>query len=174
MQIYEALKKDHDKVKQLLNELLALPEDNDVARGALVSQIRDELIPHARAEESVFYNSLRAVTATKDIAMHGYKEHLEAEAHLRMLQIKDKTDMDWKETAQKLKDSLEQHIAEEEGPMFTAAQRVLTAEEAEMMTAAFERLKPEIKEEGLMKSTWDMMANLMPMRFKSSFRNLHR
>jgi hemerythrin superfamily protein len=174
MQIYEALKKDHDKVKQLLADLLALDDENDEARGALVEQIRDELIPHSRAEESVFYNSLRAVDATKSLAMHGYKEHLEAEGHLRMLQIKDRTDMDWKDTAQKLQESLLHHILEEETIMFEMAKEVLTSEEAEMMTEAFERLKPEIKEEGIVKNTWDMMANLMPKRFKRPFAELHK
>lgn len=174
MQIYEALKKDHDKVKQLMADLLALDNDNDEAREVLVSQIRDEIIPHARAEESVLYNSLRTIDSTKNIAMHAYKEHMEIEGHLRMLQVKDKADMDWRETAEKLKRSFEEHIHEEEGLIFDMAKGVFTADEAEMMTTAFLRLKPEIKQEGFMKNTWDMMANLMPVRFKKSFQDLNK
>ena len=121
MLIYDALKKDHDKVKSLLTQLLALDNDDDDARESLVSQIRDELIPHSRAEESVLYNSLRTSGAAKDMAMHSYKEHMETEVLLRMLQVRDKVDMEWKETAQKLKDSLEHHIAEEEGKLFVRA-----------------------------------------------------
>lgn len=171
MLIYEVLKNDHDLLKTHLDELLALNEDDDDAREMLVRQIRDDLIPHARAEESVFYNSLRAFDSTKEQAMHAYKEHMEAETLLRMLQIRDKMDVEWKETARKLKDALEHHIAEEEGPMFSLARSVFTDKEAEMMAESFERLKPEVKEEGFMGTTWDMVTNLMPPRFKDSFQN---
>jgi hemerythrin superfamily protein len=174
MQIYEALKKDHEKVKLLLTKLLALHEDDDNARKEYLDQIRDELIPHARAEESVFYNSLRSVDAGKKIAMHGYREHMEAEGLLRMLQIRDKMDVDWKDNARKLKDSLESHIHDEETTMFSFAKSILTDQEAEMMAASFERLKPEIKDQGIIQTTWEMVANLMPPRFKNTFQGLNK
>jgi hemerythrin superfamily protein len=170
MAIYELLKADHDKVKGLLNELLSLQDDDSEGRKRLVQQIRDDLIPHSRAEESVFYNSLRTVDSAKDMAMHAYKEHMEAETLLRMLQVEDKTNMSWRSTAQKLKEALSHHISEEEGHMFEKARNSFTAEEAQMMGDAFQKLKPEIREEGLMGTTWDMIANMMPPRFSDNFR----
>jgi len=172
MLIYEALKKDHDTVRQLLNELVQLGEKDEDRRHSLVDQIRDELIPHARAEESVFYNSLRAIDSAKDIIMHSYQEHMEAETLLRTLQVKDKIDVDWKTTAQKLKKALEHHIHEEEGKIFTVARQLFTEEEARMMGEAFEQLKPEVKEEGFLRTTLDMVANLMPPRFAASIRTM--
>jgi hemerythrin superfamily protein len=174
MLIYDALKKDHDEVKGLLSQLLSLSEDDDDGREMLVKQIRDALIPHSRAEESVFYNSLRLFDSAKDEAMHGYKEHMEAEGLLRMLQIRDKIDAEWRETARKLKAALEHHIADEEGPIFSKAKGLFTLEEAEMMGQSFENLKPGIKEEGIVKTTWDMVANLMPPRFKGRFQDLNK
>ncbi|WP_413587486.1 hemerythrin domain-containing protein [Bdellovibrio sp. HCB274] len=171
MEIYDLLKEDHEKVKGLLNALLGLRDDDDDTRKRLVAQIRDDLIPHARAEESVFYNSLRSVDSSKDLAMHGYKEHLEAEGLLRLLQVEDKTNMSWRKTAEKLRDALLHHISEEEGRMFEVARNNFSAEEATMMGDAFQKMKPEIKEEGLMGTTWDMIANMMPPRFTDSFRN---
>src|SRR5690349_8064424 len=106
MQIYEALKKDHEKVRSLLNQLLSLDEE-DSSRHQLVEQIRDELVPHARAEEAVFYNALRSLDVAKDVVRHAYREHIEAESMLKTLQLKDKVNMDWKKTARKLKDALE-------------------------------------------------------------------
>src|SRR4051812_42423759 len=102
MSIYDALKKDHRKVEELLNELVML-EENSGRAPELISEIRDELVPHSRAEESVFYNSLRSLDQAKDIVMHGYKEHLEAETLLRTLQAKSKIDLDWKKTANDLR-----------------------------------------------------------------------
>jgi hypothetical protein len=174
MLIYEALKKDHDEVKGLLAELVSL-EDNKKGtdrRHALIEEIRDALIPHSRAEESIFYNSLRLVKAANDLAMHAYKEHMEAEVLLRVLQVRDKIDIEWKNTARELKKALEHHIREEEGEMFRAAKQLFTDEEAEMMAEAFEELKPKIREESFMKTSMDMIANLMPARFSDSVKNL--
>ncbi len=171
MEIYEALKKDHVKVKQILHEMLAIPDTDDANRTRLVQMLRDELIPHARAEEAIFYNSLRTAASGKDLAMHGYREHLEAEGLLRMLQAQDKVNMDWKNTASKLLSALEHHIQEEEGNMFNEARKNFSAEEAQMMGSAFEKLKPEIREETILGTTWDMVANMMPPRFTDSFKN---
>lgn len=174
MQIYEALEKDHDKVMELLRELISLTEANEERRGELIGEIRDELVPHSRAEESVLYNSLRLVEGEKAVVAHSYQEHLQAEALLRTLQMKDKIDADWKQTAQKLKAALEHHIAEEESEVFEAARRVFTDEEAVQMGEAFERLKPEVREEGFMQTTLDMVANMMPPRLSRALGKEHR
>ncbi|MBC7741214.1 MAG: hemerythrin domain-containing protein [Bdellovibrionaceae bacterium] len=169
MQIYEALKKDHEEVKQLLNQLLSLPDNDEKQHGPLIAKIRDALIPHSRAEEAVFYNSFRLIDASKKLGMHGYSEHLAAESLLRTLQVKGKIDADWKVTARELKAALEHHIAEEESEMFTAGRALFTNEEADAMGEAFEKMKPEIKEEGLMGTTIDMLKNMMPPRFIETF-----
>jgi hypothetical protein len=170
MTIYEALTTDHVEVKGLLAELVALNKDDDSRRRVLLDQIRDALIPHARAEEAVFYNSLRMLDQAKDIAMHGFKEHMEAEAMLRSLQAMDKLDTSWKETAWKLKEAIEHHIQDEEGRLFTVAKQLFTQSEAEAMAVTFEALKPKIKDEGLMQTTLDMVANMMPPRFSQKFK----
>ena len=163
MQIYDELKKDHDKVKSLLQELLILDEKSP-HRHALIDAIRDALVPHARAEEAVFYNSLRALDSTNDVIMESYEEHIEAESLLRGLQLRDKVDMEWRNTAQKLKDALEDHIHDEETKLFALAQQLLTAREAEMLGNAFVQLKPSVQKEGFVKTTFDLLVNLMPPR----------
>ncbi len=169
MLIYEALKKDHEKVKSLLNRLLLLNEKSEHSED-LIQQIRDELIPHARAEEAIFYNSLRSIDSAKDLVMHGYGEHMEAEALLKRLQMSDAFNADWKETAIKLKNALEHHIREEEDRIFSVAKEILTEEEAEKLGDAFEQMKPDIKEEGFLGTTLDLIGNLMPPRFTKAFR----
>lgn len=172
MTIYEALRNDHMKVTQLMNELIALSPGEEI-RKDLIDQIRDELIPHSRAEESVFYNPLRSIPQAKDLVMHSYKEHMEAESLLRLLQVKNRVDADWKETAQKLKQALSHHIQEEEGEIFSVAKKYISHDEATMMAEAFERLKPEVRDDGFMKTSMELVANLMPPRFTSVFRNQH-
>lgn len=171
MEIYEALKKDHDEVKELLNELLSL-KDDDEYRYVLIDEIRNHLIPHARAEESIFYNTLRAVNADKKLVFHGYQEHVEAEALLRTLQVMDKMNFGWKATAEKLRDALLHHIEDEETEIFAEARAAFTKEEAVAMCEAFEQLKPKIEQEGLVKNTVDMVINMMPPRLADKIRNI--
>lgn len=173
MDIYEVLKADHDKLKPLLNKLVQATEANQETT-RILSQIRDELVPHSRAEEAVFYNSLREIDAAKGEVQHSYTEHMEAETLLRTLQGLNKINADWTKAAQKLKDALEHHIEEEEGRVFSAAKKVLLDEEARQMSDAFQRLKPEIQEQGFMQNTLDMIANMMPKRFAGPLRSMNK
>lgn len=170
MLIYDLLKKDHDTVKGLLNSLVNLSEADKQTRDGIITQIRDELIPHARAEEAVLYNSMRAIDMAKDLAWHGYEEHAEAEALLRTLQGMEMMNADWHSTAKRLKDAVEHHIQEEEGKIFNAARQLFIDEEAEAMGDAFEKMKPEVKEGGVVQNTLDMIANMMPTRLAASLR----
>lgn len=171
MEIYEALMKDHEDVKGLLNELVAL-KDDDEYRYVLIEEIRNHLIPHSRAEESIFYNTLRAVNADKKIVFHGFQEHLEAETLLRTLQVMDKMNFSWKATATKLREAVFHHIEEEEADIFAEARAAFTSEEAEAMCIAFEQLKPKIEQEGFVKNTVDMVVNLMPPRLADKIRSI--
>jgi hemerythrin-like domain-containing protein len=171
MEIYEALKKDHERVKELLDELVSL-RDDDEYRYVLIEEIRNELIPHSRAEESVFYNTLRAVNADKGVVFHGYQEHMEAETFLRTLQVMDKMNLEWKATAEKLRDAVYHHVQDEESEIFEEARRAFTKEEAIAMCEAFEQLKPKIEQEGFMKNTFDMVLNLMPPRLSDKLRSI--
>lgn len=172
MSIYEALQQDHDKVIDLLDQLIHLSDD-DPRRSHLVAKIRDELIPHARAEEAVLYNSLRLFEEGRNAIRHAYVEHMQAEAKLRMLQGKEKMDLNWRETAKDLREALIHHIREEEGPVFATAKFIFTPEEADMMGTAFEQLKPEIRDEGMMRTTLELITNLMPRRLVPALRSIN-
>lgn len=170
MLIYDALKNDHVKIKRILDEIINLNEDASPQRADLIHQLRDEFIPHARAEEAVLYNSIRSIETAKDTIMHSYEEHIAAETLLRTLQSKDKVDMDWVKTAKKLRTALSQHIEEEETRIFDMAQQLFTNQEATVMAEAFKKIKPEVREEGLMKNTLDMVVNMLPPRIAASLR----
>lgn len=174
MQIYDVLKADHEYVLAQVGQLIDMNEDASHARRKeLVEMIRDALVPHSRAEEAVLYNSLREIPDARGLVAHSYQEHLEAETLLRTLQLAEKVDAGWRATAQKLQSALQHHIHTEEGEVFDAAKRVFTAEESETMAEAFSRLKPEIQEEGLMTTTAELVANLMPPRFAGAFRRFN-
>lgn len=164
MKIYEILKKDHQHTKTLLKKLVGLKDDDHAKRDELVEAIRLDLVPHARAEEAVFYNPLREMDVGSDQIMHGFREHMEAEALLRSLQVIDTLNGDWKDTAKKLQKAVVHHINEEEAKVFKIARRYIDDTEAEMIGAAFLKLKPEIANQGIMTTTTDMLVNMMPPR----------
>lgn len=171
MKIYDILKNDHDQVKEMLSRLVSLPEDDD-SRFDLIKKIDQELVDHSRAEEAVFYNSIRATDADSSIAMHGYKDHVEAESLLRALQGMSKADMKWKDTAKKLKEAVEDHISEEENQFFSEAKKTFSDEEADMMGKAFKKMKVEIQGESDIKKTADTVVNLMPPRVADKIREM--
>jgi hemerythrin superfamily protein len=169
--IYDELKKDHRKVIDLLDQLIASEKnEDDNVRQKLVDQIRDELIPHARAEEAVLYNSIRDVETGKDIIGHAYREHMEAETLLRGIQLTDTMKMSWVNGAKKLKEALEHHIQEEEGKVFTAAKSLFVEEEAVAMAQVFNEMKPLVRKQSFLGNSMDMLVNLMPSRLRDAFR----
>lgn len=168
MQIYEALKKDHEQAKRLLKQLIDARGKADPA--SLVEKIRDAVVPHSRAEEAAFYNHLRGHEWAARRVLHSYREHLEAEALLRALQLRVMLGTNWKETARQLQRALESHIKEEEDQIFPLAKKYISDEEATRMERQFRRLKAEAKEASFMKNTFDMVYNMVPKRLSEIMR----
>jgi hemerythrin-like domain-containing protein len=172
MVIYEELKKDHREVLALCDRLIQSADANAQQRNSLITQIRDALIPHSRAEEAVFYNAIRQESDEKGVVGHAYTEHVMAETLLRSLQVQGVVDIAWRQTATKLRDALAHHIQEEETEMFATAQKIFSTQEAEQIGAAFVQLKPQIEEQGFMGTSLDLVANLLPARFTATFKKL--
>ena len=171
MEIYDLLRQDHTEIKSMLNDLIKLDQDDEY-RFILMQEIKNALIPHSRAEESVFYNAIRAVDADKSVVAHSFQEHLEAETMLSTLLVKDKTNLDWRSTAKKLQQALEHHISEEEDRVFAEARKIFTPQEAESIGQAFEKLKPTFVGDGVVKNTIDIVINMLPPRLANGIRGL--
>ncbi|CAN5643258.1 hypothetical protein BH10BDE1_BH10BDE1_11640 [soil metagenome] len=172
MLIYEALQRDHLKLKALTTELLVVGEKKELRRAKLIiEEIRDELIPHSRAEEAVFYNVLATSETTEPLILHrGFQEHFEAESALRALLAKSSVDLEWMLLAKKFQKLTEDHIQEEETEIFEFAKKMISDTEAEMMTTAFEQLKPKVQKEGWVKDALDLASKLMPPRYAATLR----
>ena len=113
MSIYQAIRNDHLKLKSLLNDLVELEKDDEF-RMTLIEDLGKQLIPHIRAEEAIFYNTLRGVNADKKLLFHAFQEHIEIEGLFRSLQVLDKFKLNWLPTAKKLQDIIFRHIQNEE------------------------------------------------------------
>ena len=123
MLIYEVLKKDHEKLKSLIDELIEAGAKHERRKAKLlVEEIRDELIPHSRAEEAVFYSVLGTFREAQPLVLHhGFQEHIEAEAVLKTLLGKEDLDTEWHLLVKKFQKAIVEHIQEEETEIFKTA-----------------------------------------------------
>lgn len=165
MDIYQALINDHEALRPLLDQLVTASE-MDADTDYLLDRIENLLIPHSRAEEAVFYNSLREIDAGKELVAHSYAEHMKAEAVLRTLQGLEKLNIEWDAAAKKLREGLLHHMAEEEGEIFPKARQMFFEIEAQQMVPAFEEAKRVAEQQGDLKNTLDMIGNMLPERLR--------
>lgn len=171
MSIYQTLKSDHEKLKKILEELIRL-EKEDPYRTTLIEDLGNQLIPHIRAEESTFYNTLRAVHADKKLLYHAFQEHIEIEGLFRSLQILDKFNLQWLPTAIKLKNLIDQHIENEEMDLFNEGRSAFTKDESDLLESSFQELKLKIENDGILQNTFEMVFNLLPPRMTDKLSNL--
>lgn len=174
MLIYDALKKDHEVMKQLLKQMHDSSDGAVNRRRDLLEKLHDLLIPHARAEEKVLYDTLKEIEGTEDIALEGYEEHSTVESVLRELNNVDPSDPRWMAKLEVLKENLEHHVEEEENEMFERARQVLAPEEAEMMAEAFKSLKESVQNGSILQGALETVAQYMPARFASRFTDITR
>jgi hypothetical protein len=170
MSIYQAIKSDHLKLKSLLNDLVELEKDDEF-RMTLIEDLGKQLIPHIRAEESIFYNTLRGVNADKKLLFHAFQEHIEIEGLFRSLQVLDKFKLNWLPTAKKLQNIVFRHIQNEEFELFTEAQNAFTEDESQLLEASFQELKLKIEHDGIFKNSFEMVFNMLPPKISSKMAN---
>ncbi len=74
-----------------------------------------------------------------------------------------------------LKQEIEHHIEEEERKVFSAARDLFLRAEAKAMAEAFIHLKPQVSDEGIVRTTLDSLATMLPTRMAATLRtyNLH-
>ena len=147
MLIFDILKKDHDAIKHVLTALSALNPSDVKWHSTLILQLRELVIPHSRAEEDVFYDAIHLNDKAKNVALHGYQEHLTIEYILRNLILQDKIDYDWSSTVKELKAVIENHLSEEENAIFPIAEILFSEDELRLMGKDFLRLKNEFLQE---------------------------
>ena len=138
---------DHDKMKELLNELESTTERGVKTRAELFSMIKGELAIHEIIEEEIFYPELRAHPRAKDIVLEGYQEHHVVDLVMRELEDTPVDDERWGAKAKVMKENVEHHMQEEEGEMFKQARAVFDRTELEDLGERMEARRRTAKEE---------------------------
>ncbi|MHB8994822.1 MAG: hemerythrin domain-containing protein [Armatimonadota bacterium] len=132
------LRDEHEAVRDMLVDL-ETTRDQDDAAGKL-RDLREGLIPHMRAEESVFYPAV-ATTAGQQMIRTATEEHRAAGQMLTQLQGMMVTDPAWAQRVVALRQAIETHVAREEGQIFPMAAQAMTTQQWDQLEEQFERSK---------------------------------
>jgi len=128
--IFDRLRKDHDKQRELLSLLVDTSGDTD-KRSALFEKLKDELERHAKYEERTLYKPMLEYDNTQPKARHSIAEHKEIDDYLEELIKTDMSDANWLKVAKKLNDRVLHHLEEEEKEIFVSAGHAFTKEQKE-------------------------------------------
>jgi hemerythrin-like domain-containing protein len=126
------LERDHRRFEDLLKQGEETTE-----------RARQELTVHEMIEEKVLYPALKAHPQGRDLALEGYQEHHVADLLVKELHDLAKDDERWGAKFKVLKENLEHHIDEEEGPMFRTARGLFSREELQTLGARMMKMKAE-------------------------------
>ncbi|HEV2764090.1 MAG TPA: hemerythrin domain-containing protein [Pyrinomonadaceae bacterium] len=148
MNAYQLLKEDHQKVSGIFDKLEDTTDRAIKTREEEVARLKQELELHTHVEETIFYPALKQALEEKQIVAHAYDEHKEAKQLLQMLEGTPPNSELWEPTFQKLRQSVEHHVDEEENKMFKQAREVLTDEQARELGERMAEEKKNAKQQG--------------------------
>ena len=149
MDIYSILKQDHKEFKSLLKKLEDTSERSIKERPELINKLKSSLVPHARAEEKVFYVPLKSsdVKEADDLAFEGHEEHGVVDRLFDEIAKTQPNDKRYGALISVLKEAVEHHIEEEEGDMFKKAKKSFEKETETEMADKFLTLKEKYTKE---------------------------
>jgi iron-sulfur cluster repair protein YtfE (RIC family) len=125
MDALELLKQDHDKVKQLFQQVETA---NPTQAKTLFNKIYHELSIHAIIEEQVFYPVLAKYEQFAPLLKDAYKEHAEAKREMGEIANLEAGSADWQKKVKKLNKDINHHVQDEEEKLFPQVREVLEAQ----------------------------------------------
>lgn len=144
--IFSRLKADHDKHRELLDQIMK-SDDAGEHRNALFTELTRELKGHAAAEEQALYSTMLRKPETTSETRHSVAEHHEIDEALNDLAATDMSSAEWLSKFKELDHRYRHHIEEEEDEHFPDFEGHLTQDDRAWMRSVFERRKREEKAE---------------------------
>ncbi|CAM2894010.1 hemerythrin domain-containing protein [Pseudoalteromonas distincta] len=136
MNIFEALRHDHNKQRKLVDALIQTHGDTE-QRHTLMDELKTELKEHAKFEERYFYNPLMFDDLTHEKARHSVAEHHEIDELIEQLEDTEMSSSAWLVAAKKLNHLVHHHLSEEEHEVFQLAGKALTEGQKESLAKQY-------------------------------------
>jgi hemerythrin superfamily protein len=117
--LIEILRQDHLKVDELFGSYAAATHASEKLQ--IVQQIYRELMPHAQAEEEIFYPALRDAGSDEAMVEEAYSEHAAAKKTLESILNAAPDDLTYDMKVKMLQKEIQHHVREEETELFQEA-----------------------------------------------------
>ena len=140
------LETDHRRLEDLLKQGEETTERAAKGRRELLDTITAELGLHELMEEKLLYPALKQYPEARDIVLEGVQEHHVADLIVKELHHVATDDERWAAKFKVLKENIEHHIQEEEGPMFRTARGVLSRDELQALGARMAKMKRDAEQ----------------------------
>ncbi len=142
---FQMLREDHKKVKGILKSIDDTKKTAPKKREELFQKLKEELVPHMKAEERTFYPPLLAKREAREDALEGVEEHHVSDMVFKELERMSKGEDQWGAKMSVFKELVEHHIQEEESTIFKTAKKALDSDELQDILEAFEQEKQRVK-----------------------------
>lgn len=139
--IFDTLKQDHDRHRELLDRISAAAGAQE--RMELFDHFRIEVTAHAAAEEETLYATMLADPELRHDAQHSVSEHKEIEDYIEEMEKLDVSSSEWADIFGKMKHRYLHHIDEEEEDMFPAAEDGIADPLLDQLAERYDARKPE-------------------------------
>jgi hemerythrin-like domain-containing protein len=144
------LKQDHEKVRELLDELEKAAMEDSSEVEALLETIEAELRVHTTIEEEIFYPAFRKAASKKDdtkLYYEAVEEHHVVDLVLPEIERGETGSPEFAAKAKVLKDLVEHHAEEEEKEMFPRAKKLMDKDELVTLGEQLAQRKRELETE---------------------------
>ena len=138
MNIFEALREDHEIQRTLIDKLVKTSGDNDLRRN-MFDKLKHELEIHADAEERHFYVPLIEADLTQEKARHSIAEHHEMDELVEKLEETEMSSPAWLTYMKQLAEKVEHHLDEEEQEVFQLAGKALKEKEKTQLAKDYQK-----------------------------------
>ena len=150
--ILVTLKNEHDVLRGLFDQINATTDRAEKARTDLLRKIEDNLIPHAKWEELVFYPAFAERASHAQLLQHAeaIQEHRAVELTvLPDLHASEKTSRQFAGSVKVLSEFIDHHAKEEEDQMFASARELFSADELAEFDEQYEEWKASFAAAGI-------------------------
>ncbi|MCI0336492.1 MAG: hemerythrin domain-containing protein [Acidobacteria bacterium] len=144
MKAIEMLKEDHREVLNLIGELEAAEfesDEFDIPDTNVFNQLHHALKLHTQMEEEIFYPEMEKFEETSEQVRRAYREHDQIDNLLAQLSLLLPYEEPFHELLAELRSSIEHHIEDEEGELFTRAEELCDLQKLEEMGQEMETIK---------------------------------
>ena len=137
MNILDVLKEDHKEVTELLLKISRVRTAK--SREKYFVEMKQSFEMHSYLEQLIFYRALLESSDDRSAAEHAVEEHQQITDQMAELDSLAKDDPEWMPKFRTLKQSIANHVQEEETDLFERARKALSDEQltrlgAEMAT----------------------------------------